>query len=103
MVAILNSLFRQPQGYLRIEDPDPTKSKGQRAVSEYVTQTCRHCGALVKVDLRAPEPNMERCYGCNANICLKCSAERLQTMRCDVIERKLERWEASKSLMRALK
>lgn len=94
--------FRKPQGYLLITDPDPTKSRSQQAVQEYITQTCGHCGALVTVDLRAAEPPTELCYGCQRNICKKCVAERAQTMRCDVIENKLERWEARDRFRRDL-
>ena len=35
MVNIIRSpLFRRPKSYLISTDPDPTKSKGQKAVSE---------------------------------------------------------------------
>ena len=98
MATILNSLFRKPQGYLEVTDPDPTKSKGQVGRQEFLTITCRHCGSLVKVDTSLPEPPTELCYGCNSNICLKCVAERRQTMKCDVIENKLERWEAYRNI-----
>ncbi len=94
MANLLSSLFRQPQGYLVTTDPDPTKSKGQQAVSEYATVTCGHCGHLVKVDLKAPEPPTELCYGCQRNICRRCVAERRQAMKCVTIEQRLELWEA---------
>jgi len=93
MATILNNLFRQPQGYLVSTDPDPRKSQGQQAVTEYATITCGHCNKLVTVDLKAPEPPTERCYGCGRNICLPCVRERRDAMKCDVIEKKLERWE----------
>lgn len=102
MANILPSLFRRPQGYLVSTDPDPTKSKGQVAVQEYATLTCGHCGALVKVDLKAPEPPTELCYGCQRNICPRCVALRASTMKCDVIESKLERWENRDRLRRAI-
>jgi len=102
MVAILNSLFRRPQGYLVSTDPDPTKSKGQQPIVEYATITCGHCGSLVKVDLKAPQPPTELCYGCQRNICSRCIAERARTMKCDVIENKLERWEAKDRFHRDL-
>lgn len=101
MAHIINPLFRQPQGHLIISDPDPTKSKGQQAVTEYATITCGHCNHLVMVDLKAPEPPTELCHGCMRNICLVCVRERRNAMKCDVIENKLERWEASERLCRA--
>lgn len=102
MATILSSLFRQPQGYLVISDPDPTKSKGQQAVTEYATISCGHCNCLVMVDLKAPEPPTELCHGCSRNICMACVRERRNTMKCDVIERKLERWEARDRFHREL-
>jgi hypothetical protein len=102
MVHILNSLFRQPQGYLAISDPDPTRSKGQKPIVEFATITCGHCGRIVKVDLKAAEPPTERCYGCGQNICLDCVRERARTMTCDVIEKKLERSEARARFHRAI-
>ena len=102
MVHIISPLFRQPQGYFCSTDPDPTKSKGQKALIEYTTITCGHCNAIVLVDLKAPEPPTEICYGCMRNICKKCVAERAQTIKCDVIEKKLERWEARDAIRRRL-
>jgi hypothetical protein len=99
-MAIVSPYFGKPQGYLLITDPDP--SKGQQAVREFVTQTCGHCGALVTVDLGASEPPTELCYGCRRNICKKCIAERASVMKCDVIEKKLERWESGERLIRDL-
>jgi hypothetical protein len=100
MARIVSPYFDKPQGYLLVTDPDPTKSKGQRATAEFITQTCGHCGSLVRVDLSAPEPPTELCYGCRRNICKSCVQERATTMRCDVIENKLERWEARDRLRR---
>lgn len=104
MVHIINSpTFRRPQGFLEITDPDPTKSKGQKAKQEFATITCGHLGELVCVDLSAPEPPTERCRGCGRNICKPCAAEMYRTGKCVTIERNLERWEAGESLMRAVR
>jgi hypothetical protein len=102
MTAILNSLFRQPHGYLVSSDPDPTKSKGQQAVVEHSTVTCGHCGCLVAVPAMCRPEDMpyDLCWGCRRNICLACHEERCRTLTCDVIEKKLERWEASDRLYR---
>lgn len=104
MSAILNSLFRQPHGYLVSSDPDPTKSKGQQAVVEHSTVTCGHCGSLVQVPAMCKPEDMPYalCWGCRRNICLKCDDERIRTMRCDTIDQKLERWEASARFRRDL-
>ena len=101
MAHIIKSpVFGRPQGYFVSTDPDPTKSKGQNAVTEMSSITCGHCGSLVLVNLKAPEPPTELCYGCQRNICKTCVAERRNVMRCDVIEDKLERWEARDRLRR---
>ena len=102
MVHILNPLSRQPQGYLVISDPDPTRSKGQQAIVEYATITCSHCSRVVQIDFGAAEPPTELCHGCGRNICRDCVRERARTMKCDVIEKKLERWEASNRFARDL-
>ena len=104
MVAILNSLFRQPHGYFVSSDPDPTKSKGQKAVVEMNSVTCGHCGSLNLVRAMCPPEEIPytQCYGCRRNICLKCAAEMDRTLKCDVIEKKLERWEAGERLLRSL-
>lgn len=102
MVYILNSLFREPQGYLVTNDPDPTKSRGQKALVENATITCGHHGGLITVPPMCKPQDMPYalCWGCRRNICLTCDAERARTLTCDVIEKKLERWEAGARLAR---
>jgi hypothetical protein len=102
VAVILNNLFRQQSGYLVTSDPDPTKSRGQQALDEKSTITCGHCGSLVPVPAMCKPEDMPYalCWGCRRNICLKCDDERVRTMRCDVIENKLERWEAADLLRR---
>lgn len=95
--------MRREGGYLITTDPDPTKSKGQKAVVEMSTITCGHNGELVKVPAMCKPEDMPYaiCWGCRRFICLKCDAEMRRTMKCDVIENKLEREEAAAALMRA--
>lgn len=104
MAIILNSLFRQAQGYLVTSDPDPTKSRGQQALVEQSTVTCGHCTKLVPVPANCPAHAMPYalCWGCRRNICLACDEERARTLTCDVIENKLERWEARDRFRREL-
>lgn len=101
---ILPALFRQPHGYLVTSDPDPTKSKGQQALVEASTISCGHCNKIVVVPAHCKPEEMtyDLCWGCRRNICLPCAAERDKTLKCDVIEQKLERIEASDRLMRDL-
>lgn len=95
----------KPGGYLITTDPDPTKSKGQKAVVEQDSVTCGHCSRIVTVPAMCAPNDMPYalCWGCRRNICLKCDDERIRTMRCDVIEKKLERWEAGERLARDLR
>jgi hypothetical protein len=104
MVGILSNLFRQPHGYLVSNDPDPTKSKGQKAVEEFHTITCGHGGELVRVPAMCKPQDMPYalCWGCRRNICLKCADEMDRTGKCDVIENKLERIEAGNRMMREI-
>jgi hypothetical protein len=92
----------KPGGYLITCDPDPTKSRGQQAVVENDTTTCRHCGCLIKVPPLCKPQDMpySLCWGCRGNICLKCDGEMARTMTCDNIEKKLERAEARDRLRR---
>jgi hypothetical protein len=101
MVTILNSLFRAPQGYLVIDDPDP-RSGVPRTV-EMTTCTCGHCGALKQIKAMCPPEEMPitQCYGCRRHICIACAQEMDRTGKCDEIERELERWEAADRLYRA--
>lgn len=88
-------MLRGDGGYLAISDPDPTKSKGQKALSEFSTITCGHNGELVAVPAMCKPEAMpyELCWGCRRFICRKCAAEMHRTLKCDVIENKLEREE----------
>jgi hypothetical protein len=86
----------KPGGYLEINDPDPAKGLGQKAKQEYDTVTCGHNGEIVKVPANCPAHALPyaMCWGCRRYICLKCDAELSRTLKCDVIEKKLERMEA---------
>jgi hypothetical protein len=103
MANILPSLFREPQGYLVTDDPDPTKSTGQKARTEHTTISCGHCNKIVIVKAMCSPQDVPYalCWGCRRNICLACDNERSRTLKCDVIEKKLERWEAADRLRRA--
>lgn len=104
MANILPSLFRKSHGYLVSNDPDPTKSKGQKAVLEFSTITCGHGGELVMVPAHCKPEDMpyDLCWACRRHICLKCAKIRDQTMKCDVIENKLERMERGERLLREM-
>jgi hypothetical protein len=104
MANILNSLFRSPQGYFVSSDPDPAKGMGQQAVVEKSSVTCGHCCRIVLVPpMCKPEDTpYALCWGCRRNICLACDEERARTLTCDVIEKKLERWEAKDRFRREL-
>lgn len=104
MAHILNSHVFKAHGYLVTSDPDPTKSKGQQAVQEWDTITCGHNGELVRVPPLCKPEDMPYalCWGCRRNICLRCAVEMDRTMKCDVIEAKLERMEAADRLLRSL-
>lgn len=94
----------RPGGYFVSTDPDPTKSQGQTAVTEKDTITCGHCNGLVLVPAMCKPEDMPYalCWGCRRHICLACDEIRTRTLKCDVIENKLERWEASDRLKRDL-
>ncbi len=87
----------KPGGYFISTDPDPRKGTGQTAVVERDSITCGHCNCIVLVKPMCPAHEMPfaLCWGCRRHICLKCDVERARTLKCDVIENKLERWEAS--------
>lgn len=91
-------------GYLVTFDPDPHKSRGQKAKVEMSTITCGHNGELVLVPALCKPEDMpyELCWGCRRFICRKCAAEMARTLKCDVIENKLERAEASSRLLREM-
>jgi hypothetical protein len=91
-------------GYIVTTDPDPTKSKGQKAVVEMSTVTCGHNGELVAVPAMCKPENMpyELCWGCRRFICRRCAAEMHRTLKCEVIETKLEREEERARFGRSL-
>jgi hypothetical protein len=94
----------RPGGYFVSTDPDPTKSRGQSAVVESDSITCGHCNRIVLVPPMCKPQDMTYalCWGCRRHICLACDTERARTMTCDVIEKKLERWEANDRFRREL-
>ena len=96
--------MRNAGGYFLSTDPDPTKSKGQQAAVERDTFTCGHCNTIVFVKplCSANEMPGGLCWGCRRFICDPCEAERIKTNTCDVIEKKLERWEARNRLLSAV-
>lgn len=66
-------------------------------IREHDTFTCRHCN---NIGIVQPFKDAEQsgsgaiCYSCNGLICLKCLKQsRENGMRCDYIEKKLERQE----------
>jgi hypothetical protein len=94
----------QPKGYLITTDPDPTRSKGQKAVVENDTVTCGHCGAIKIIPPMCKPADMPvtQCFGCRRFICLNCDDIRVRTLTCDVIENKLERAEARDRFRRSM-
>lgn len=96
--------MRNPGGYFISTDPDPRKGTGQTAVVERDSITCGHGGEIVLVPPMCKPEDMpyETCWGCRRFICRNCGAEMHRTMKCDVIENKLERWEASDRLRREI-
>lgn len=85
-------------GYLRIDDPDPWRSRGQVSVIEADTLTCGHCNAVVKLVLGDVRPeraafevnakSVSACRRCGRFVCNPC-----RRFGCDPIEAKLERLE----------
>lgn len=100
----ISPLSLRPRGYFVSTDPDPTKSKGQQAVVEHDTFSCGHCNRIVLVKPMCPPNEMPGgiCWGCQRFICTPCAVERDRTTTCDVIEKKLERWEAKDRFRREL-
>jgi len=86
----------KPGGYLEITDPDPMRSKGQVGVEKFDTITCGHNGELIKVPANCPAHEMPfaLCWSCRRHICLKCDAEMAKTLKCVVLEKRLEEIEA---------
>lgn len=78
-------MWLKPQGYAVFTDKETGKK------NEFDTTQCSHCQKLthVKPGTR-PEDIGGFCYGCAKPICASCVGK-----VCDVIEKKLERAEAS--------
>lgn len=95
----------KPGGYFISTDPDPRKGTGQTAVIEMDSVTCGHggapgkplCGKIILVPPLCKPEDMpfEQCWGCRRYICRDCAAEMHRTLKCDVIENKIERIEAA--------
>ena len=76
--------MRKPGGYATINDPES-------GIEEMDAFTCRHCCRITHVRAsQRPEDLGGLCKLCMGLICTRCVGE-----PCDVIERKLERAEAS--------
>ena len=99
----VSPMLRQHKGFLETRDPDPTKSKGQKAVVACETFTCRHRGEIVRVPPHCRPNDMPGavCWGCRSLICARCAAELWATNKCVVIEQRLEQIEARDRLHRA--
>ncbi len=83
-------MWLKPQGKAMLIDPD-------RGTVEYDTMTCGHCSALTHIRPRMrPEDMGGLCKVCMRLICRRCVGA-----ACEVIERKLERWEASAAARRS--
>jgi hypothetical protein len=89
-------------GYGIIFDPDPQRSKGQVSIFEFDTKTCAHCGRIIRLVHGDPSPlnifeqNVKRvvfCTKCDAPVCTICKG-----LRCDPVEKKLDRWEKQERL-----
>lgn len=96
--------MRNPGGYFISTDPDPRKGTGQTAVIERDSITCGHGGEIVLVPPLCKPEDMPYaiCWTCRRFICLKCDAERVKTLTCDVIENKIERMEAKDRFRREI-
>jgi hypothetical protein len=86
-------------GYLRIDDPDPWRSRGDVSVIEADTLSCGHCSRVVRLvikkDVRPERSAFEvdaravsGCRRCGQFVCDPCRA-----FGCDPIEEKLARHE----------
>lgn len=84
LAAAYTAMWRKPQGYAVITDPDKGKT-------EFNTMTCSHCNGLTHLRAgQSPTDIGGFCYTCQKPICAKCVGK-----GCDEIQRKLDRWEAS--------
>lgn len=78
--------MRNPGGAILISDP------GLPSQVQIDTFTCAHCNCVVQVPPRQDPAKIGGfCYGCTKLVCERCVA----TGKCDPIEKKLERAEAS--------
>jgi hypothetical protein len=85
--------MRKPGGYAYLFDENGVQKEAD-------TFSCGHCGKIVHVKPMAdPAAIGGLCYCCNKHVCPVCVAEG----RCDPLERKLERWEASDRLYRDMR
>ena len=76
--------MRRPQGYALLTDPE-------KGIKEADTFSCSHCNRIVHVKPKADPADMGGlCKCCMRLICPACVGK-----ACDVLERKLERQEAS--------
>lgn len=74
--------MRRPGGFFIVSSPD--------GMTECDTFSCGHCQKIVFVKPRCdPADAGGLCYVCNRHICPSCAG----LGRCEVIEKKLERWE----------
>jgi hypothetical protein len=86
--------MRNPGGYSISCDP-------VLGTTEHDMFTCGHCQRVTIVKpFCNPEDMGGRCYGCRRLICKACAAPQKEAT-CDVIEKKLERWEAAGRLLDA--
>ena len=78
-------LDRQQGGEAWIIDPDSPTVR-------MATFTCSHCGSLIHIKTKKLEDIGWLCHGCMKWVCPACATK---DTKCDVIERKLDRIEAS--------
>jgi hypothetical protein len=94
--------MRRPGFYQIWEDPDPTKSKGQKRVVEKEGFVCSHCGKVCYVEPYTDAATQYgRCSLCSDRkdplkglICQQCLAKK----KCFPFERQLELVEARRML-----
>ncbi len=75
--------MRKPASYLVSEDPDPTKSKGQKVITEQDFYWCCHCGAH-----RQCAPFVEPLNFCRN--CMQPHCDRSRCFTCTPFEKKLD-------------
>jgi len=96
--------MHKPGGYLEIFDPDPAKGLGQQGMVKMDTVTCGHRGEIVQVPPNCPAHEMPyaQCWSCRRFICLRCDDEMHKTLKCVVIEKRMEAIEARERLYREI-